>query len=122
MLQDLLEEKVLPQAAVDGNRWLATWAFWMLGRRDRAVRALIVRPSAAAAGPILLIMNLVSNFHPTRDPGVAGFAFQVLPRKRPGSRGSIQAAQRKDIANAEGRINDLASSRMGFHHAECQTV
>lgn len=42
VLQELLEEKVLPQAAVDGNRWLATWAFWMLNRRDRAVRALIV--------------------------------------------------------------------------------
>ncbi|KAI9875830.1 MAG: regulator of (H+)-ATPase in vacuolar membrane [Pleopsidium flavum] len=41
VLQGLLEEKVLPQAAVDGNRWLATWAFWMLNRRDRAVRALI---------------------------------------------------------------------------------
>lgn len=37
----LLEEKVLPQAALEGNRWLATWAFWMLGRRDMAVRALI---------------------------------------------------------------------------------
>ena len=26
---------------MEGNRWLATWAFWMLGRRDMAVRALI---------------------------------------------------------------------------------
>ncbi|KAL9584717.1 MAG: hypothetical protein Q9212_001949 [Teloschistes hypoglaucus] len=37
----LLEEKVLAQAALEGNRWLATWAFWMLGRRDMAIRALI---------------------------------------------------------------------------------
>lgn len=43
VLHDLLEEKVLPQAAIDGDRWLATWAFWMLNRRDKAVRALIVR-------------------------------------------------------------------------------
>ncbi len=43
VLQELLQEKVLPQAAIDGNRWLATWAFWMLKRRDKAVRALIVR-------------------------------------------------------------------------------
>ena len=41
VLRSLLEEKVLPQAAFEGNRWLATWAFWMLGRRDMAVRALI---------------------------------------------------------------------------------
>ena len=38
----LLEDEVLPLAAREGNRWLASWAFWMLGRRDMAVRALIV--------------------------------------------------------------------------------
>lgn len=42
VLKEFLEEKVLPDATVDGNRWMATWALWMLGRRDRAVRALIV--------------------------------------------------------------------------------
>lgn len=41
VLRMLLEKKVLPQAASEGNRWLATWAFWMLGRRDLAVRSLI---------------------------------------------------------------------------------
>ncbi|KAL8665513.1 MAG: hypothetical protein Q9202_002218 [Teloschistes flavicans] len=41
VFRSLLEEKVLPQAALEGNRWLATWAFWMLGRRDMAVRTLI---------------------------------------------------------------------------------
>jgi hypothetical protein len=43
VLKELLEEKVLPLAAQEGNRWLASWAFWMLHRRDMAVRALIVR-------------------------------------------------------------------------------
>ena len=38
----LLEDNILPQAALEGNRWLATWAFWMLGRRDNAIRALVV--------------------------------------------------------------------------------
>ena len=42
ILKELLEEKVLPLAAQEGNRWLASWAFWMLHRRDMAVRALIV--------------------------------------------------------------------------------
>ena len=41
VLRSLLEEKVLPQAAFEGNRWLATWAFWMLGQRDMAVQVLI---------------------------------------------------------------------------------
>ncbi|KAJ5738784.1 hypothetical protein N7493_001939 [Penicillium malachiteum] len=41
VLKEILEEKVLPDAAAEGNRWQASWAFWMLGRRDMAVRALI---------------------------------------------------------------------------------
>ncbi|KAI4155167.1 MAG: hypothetical protein LQ340_001181 [Diploschistes diacapsis] len=41
VLYELLEEKVLPLAAFEGNRWMASWAFWTLGRRDMAVRSLI---------------------------------------------------------------------------------
>lgn len=40
----LLQDEVLPLAAQEGDRWLASWAFWMLGRKDMAVRALIVSP------------------------------------------------------------------------------
>lgn len=42
VLRKLLEEEVLAVAAKEGNRWLASWAFWMLNRKDMAVRALIV--------------------------------------------------------------------------------
>lgn len=42
VFRELLEDRVLPQAASEGNRWLASWAFWMLSRRDMAVRVLIV--------------------------------------------------------------------------------
>lgn len=42
VLHKLLEGEVLTVAAQEGNRWLASWAFWMLHRRDMAVRALIV--------------------------------------------------------------------------------
>ncbi|KAI1362532.1 WD repeat domain-containing protein [Xylaria arbuscula] len=41
VLKRLLENEVLAVAAQEGNRWLASWAFWMLKRRDMAVRALI---------------------------------------------------------------------------------
>jgi hypothetical protein len=53
VLRELLEEKVLPLAAHEGNRWLASWAFWMLHRRDMAVRALIVCESTARTTKIL---------------------------------------------------------------------
>ncbi|PQK17752.1 hypothetical protein BB8028_0008g02590 [Beauveria bassiana] len=41
ILRKLLQDEVLPLAAQEGDRWLASWAFWMLGRKDMAVRALI---------------------------------------------------------------------------------
>lgn len=54
VLREILEEKVLPEAASEGNRWMASWAFWMLGRRDMAVRALIVSTLSLAARPQLI--------------------------------------------------------------------
>ena len=65
VLKEILEERVLPEAASDGNRWMASWAFWMLGRRDMAVRSLIVsRPINQAPFPrcsswLLMLMILV---------------------------------------------------------------
>jgi hypothetical protein len=47
VLAEYLKDKVLPHAVVEGNRWLATWALWMLGKRDKAVRALIVSCSSS---------------------------------------------------------------------------
>ncbi|KAJ6787479.1 hypothetical protein PWT90_02703 [Aphanocladium album] len=41
VLRKLLQDEVLPLAAQEGDRWLASWAFWMLGRKDMSVRALI---------------------------------------------------------------------------------
>lgn len=42
VLRDILEERVLPMAARQGDHWLASWAFCMLNRRDMAARALVV--------------------------------------------------------------------------------
>lgn len=41
VLNDILKNTVLPTAFKDGNRWLGSWAFWMLHRRDLAVRILL---------------------------------------------------------------------------------
>lgn len=43
VLRDILTTTVIPTAFREGNRWLASWAFWLLRRRDLAVRILIVR-------------------------------------------------------------------------------
>lgn len=42
ILQGILRTTVVPLAFKDGNRWLASWAFWLLHRRDLAVRILVV--------------------------------------------------------------------------------
>jgi len=41
ILLDFLRDKILPQAAREGNRWLATWAYWLLNKKDMAVRSLV---------------------------------------------------------------------------------
>jgi hypothetical protein len=51
VLLNFLKDKILPQAARDGNRWLATWAYWLLGRRDTAVRSLVTPLSSLLSPP-----------------------------------------------------------------------
>jgi hypothetical protein len=46
-LRFVLESKAVPEAFRTGNRYLGSWAFWLLHRRDLAVRILVVRPVAA---------------------------------------------------------------------------
>jgi hypothetical protein len=43
ILLGILKDTVLPIAFRTGNRWLGSWAFWLLHRRDLAVRILLVR-------------------------------------------------------------------------------
>nr|XP_019014432.1 WD-repeat protein [Kwoniella pini CBS 10737]OCF53213.1 WD-repeat protein [Kwoniella pini CBS 10737] len=41
LLRWILQDTVLPIAFKGGHRWLASWAFWTLGRRDLSVKILI---------------------------------------------------------------------------------
>lgn len=42
VFKEILTSTVIPIAFKEGNRWLASWAFWLLNRRDLAVRILVV--------------------------------------------------------------------------------
>ena len=46
ILKELLTNVILPLAFKEGNRWLGSWAFWMMNRRDLAVRILVVSLSS----------------------------------------------------------------------------
>ncbi|CED84427.1 RAVE (regulator of V-ATPase assembly) complex subunit RAV1/DMX protein, WD repeat superfamily [Phaffia rhodozyma] len=41
VLRTILSKTIVPKAFKGGHRWLGTWAFWMLNKRDLAVRILI---------------------------------------------------------------------------------
>ncbi|KAG8745914.1 regulator of (H+)-ATPase in vacuolar membrane [Ceratobasidium sp. 414] len=41
VLRGILANTVVPLAFESGNRWLGSWAFWMLDRRDLSVRILL---------------------------------------------------------------------------------
>ncbi|KAG9100994.1 regulator of (H+)-ATPase in vacuolar membrane [Ceratobasidium sp. 370] len=41
VLRGILSKTVVPLAFESGNRWLGSWAFWMLDRRDLSVRILL---------------------------------------------------------------------------------
>jgi hypothetical protein len=42
VLAGILQETVVPLAFKETNRWLGSWAFWSLRKRDLALRILIV--------------------------------------------------------------------------------
>ncbi|KAK4186581.1 RAVE protein 1 C terminal-domain-containing protein [Podospora australis] len=68
VLRKLLEEEVLAIASQEGNRWLASWAFWMLHRRDMAVRALITPVFALLETPGS--PDIKSKLYLTDDPAL----------------------------------------------------
>ncbi|KAF3766018.1 hypothetical protein M406DRAFT_60533 [Cryphonectria parasitica EP155] len=68
VLRKLLQDEVLNIAAQEGNRWLASWAFWMLRRRDMAVRALITPVYTLIETP--QIPNMQSKLFLTDDPAL----------------------------------------------------
>ena len=57
VLKSILEGTVVPLAFKNGNRWLASWAFWLLNRRDLAVRVLVVR---SFTNDVFTLINRVS--------------------------------------------------------------
>jgi len=94
VLRSLLEDRVLPQAALEGNRWLATWAFWMLGRRDMAVRALI--------SPVYTLIdtpetpNLQSRSYLSSDPALVVLYKQIRDKTLQTLKGASKISPRTE--------------------------
>ncbi|KAI9784405.1 MAG: regulator of (H+)-ATPase in vacuolar membrane [Peltula sp. TS41687] len=98
VLRDLLETHVLPMAAAEGNRWLATWTFWMLNRRDMAVRALVSPLDTLLPQQINSTHNnpLQSKFYLTDDPALVIAYRQLREKTLQTLRGATQVSQRTE--------------------------
>ncbi len=94
VLRSLLEDRVLPQAAVEGNRWLATWAFWMLGRRDTAVRALISPVHTLIDSPET--PNLQSRSYLSSDPALVVLYKQLREKTLQTLKGASEISPRAE--------------------------
>lgn len=114
VLRELLEEKVLPLAAQEGNRWLASWAFWMLHRRDMAVRALIVSPFRVLTLRPFSNLNAVASLHTPRNSPVSRSPSQALLDRRPCPRRTVFATPPEDFADTSRSIESHSEGGVGF--------
>ncbi|KAF4507033.1 hypothetical protein G6O67_005710 [Ophiocordyceps sinensis] len=78
VVRKILRDEVLPMAAQEGNRWLASWAFWMLGRKDMAVRALVMPVYALLETPCS--PDIRSRLFLTDDPALVVLYSQLRQR------------------------------------------
>lgn len=94
VLRDFLTDKILPQAARDGNRWLATWTYWMLNRRDNAVRSLVTPLSTLLSPPET--PNLKSKSYLTDDPALVVLYKQLREKSVQTLRGATMVDLREE--------------------------
>jgi hypothetical protein len=94
VLHNFLKDKILPQAARDGNRWLATWAYWLLGRRDTAVRALVTPLSSLLDPPET--PNFQSRSYLTDDPALVVLYKQLREKSLQTLRGASMIGMREE--------------------------
>jgi len=110
VLFDILNKTVLPLAFKDGNRWLASWAFWLLHRRDLAVR-ILVTPLQDIAGALEIYVEVGEPHYD--DPSLA-LLFSQLRSK------TLQAAQGTSEISGRSEFNFVLQiarvfCRMGCH-------
>ncbi|KAH4175672.1 hypothetical protein HBH70_049010 [Parastagonospora nodorum] len=94
VLLNFLKEKILPQAVREGNRWLATWANWLLGRRDTAVRALVTPLSTLLDLPEA--PDLKSKSYLTDDPALVVLYQQLREKSLQTLRGASMVGMREE--------------------------
>ncbi|KAJ7596877.1 RAVE protein 1 C terminal-domain-containing protein [Mycena floridula] len=111
ILSEILTKTVIPLAFKDGNRWLGSWAFWLLHRRDLAVRILVTPLQDIAVASETIVEELGEPHYD--DPSLA-LLFSQLRSK------TLQAAQGTSEISGKSEFNFVLQiarvfCRMGCH-------
>ncbi|KAJ7076559.1 RAVE protein 1 C terminal-domain-containing protein [Mycena belliarum] len=109
VLLNILNNTVIPTAFREGNRWLASWAFWLLHRRDLAVR-ILVTPLQDVADTL----NIKDIGEPHYDDPSLALLFSQLRSK------TLQAAKGSSEISGRAEFNFVLQiarvfCRMGCH-------
>ncbi|KAH7928501.1 hypothetical protein BV22DRAFT_1004629 [Leucogyrophana mollusca] len=95
VLRDILNNTVLPIALRDGNRWLGSWAFWLLRRRDLAVRILLT-PLRDIADSLDIRVQDIGEPH-YDDPSLALLFSQLKSRTLQAAKGTSEISGRSEF-------------------------
>ncbi|KAF8222144.1 WD repeat-containing protein [Tricholoma matsutake] len=95
ILLEILQNTVLPIAFKDGNRWLGSWAFWLLNRRDLAVRILLT-PLQDIADAINVQVTEIGEPH-YDDPGLALLFSQLRSKTLQTAKGTSEISGRAEF-------------------------
>ncbi|KAH9897985.1 WD repeat-containing protein [Cubamyces lactineus] len=111
ILRDILRNTVIPLAFKDGNRYLASWAFWLLHGRDLSVR-ILVTPLQDMASAVDVPITEIGDPH-YDDPSLA-LLFSQLKSK------TLQTAQGTSEISGRTEFNFVLQiarmfCRMGCH-------
>ncbi|KZT57808.1 hypothetical protein CALCODRAFT_265994 [Calocera cornea HHB12733] len=111
VLRDLLLKTVIPIAFAQDNRWLGSWAFWMLHKRDLAVR-IIMTPLTDVAKTLDVPIGAFGR--PNYDDPSLAMLFSQLKAK------TLQAAQGTSEIAPQTEFNFVLQiarvfCRMGCH-------
>ncbi|KAF8913010.1 RAVE protein 1 C terminal-domain-containing protein [Gymnopilus junonius] len=95
VLTEILMNTVLPTAFENGNRWLGSWAFWLLHRRDLAVRVLLTPLQDIAAAFDVKVSGIGEPHYD--DPGLALLFAQLRSKTLQAVKGTSEISGRAEF-------------------------
>ncbi|KAK7064348.1 WD repeat protein [Favolaschia claudopus] len=111
VLLGILNNTVIPTAFREGNRWLASWAFWILHRRDLAVRILVTPLQDVADS-----LNITEIGEPHYDDPSLALLFSQLRSK------TLQAAKGSSEISGRAEFNFVLQIARVFCKMGCRVL